>query len=52
MTVIALPDIAADLNFSAEAILWVNIIYLMSFVAFSLPFLKSFHSMGLKNPLK
>ena len=38
MTVIALPGIAIELNFSAEAILWVNIIYMMSFVAFSLPF--------------
>lgn len=42
MTVIALPDIAVELNFSAEALLWVNIIYLMSFVAFSLP-LKRIH---------
>ena len=42
MTVIALPDIAVELNFSAEALLWVNTIYLMSLVAFSLP-LKRIH---------
>ena len=52
MTVIALPDIAADLNFSAEAILWVNIIYLMSFVAFSLPFAKIISQYGVKKSTK
>ncbi len=52
MTVIALPNIAADLNFSAEAILWVNIIYLMSFVAFSLPFAKIISQYGVKKSTK
>ena len=52
MTVIALPDIAADLNFSAEAILWVNIIYMMSFVAFSLPFAKIISQYGVKKSTK
>lgn len=52
MTVIALPDIAADLNFSAEAILWVNIIYLMIFVAFSLPFSKIISQYGVKKSTK
>ena len=51
MTVIALPDIANELNFSAEAILWVNIIYLMSFVAFSLPFAKIVSQYGVKKSL-
>ena len=52
MTVIALPDIANELNFSAEAILWVNIIYLMSFVAFSLPFAKVVSQYGVKKSTK
>ena len=52
MTVIALPDIAAELNFSAEALLWVNIIYLMSFVAFSLPFAKVVSQYGVKKSTK
>ena len=52
MTVIALPDIANELNFSAEAILWVNIIYLMSFVAFSLPFAKIVSQYGVKKSTK
>ena len=52
MTVIALPDITVDLNFSAEAILWVNIIYLMSFVAFSLPFAKIVSQYGVKKSTK
>nr|WP_296883919.1 MFS transporter [uncultured Methanobrevibacter sp.] len=52
MTVIALPDIAIELNFSAEALLWVNIIYLMSFVAFSLPFAKIISQYGVKKSTK
>ena len=52
MTVIALPDIANELNFSAEAILWVNRIYLMSFVAFSLPFAKIVSQYGVKKSTK
>ena len=52
MTVIALPDIAAELNFSAEALLWVNIIYMMSFVAFSLPFAKIISQYGVKKSTK
>ena len=52
MTVIALPDIAIELNFSAEALLWVNIIYMMSFVAFSLPFAKIISQYGVKKSTK
>lgn len=52
MTVIALPDISIELNFSAEALLWVNIIYLMSFVAFSLPFSKIISQYGVKKSTK
>ena len=48
MTVIALPDITLTLNFSAETILWVNLIYLTSFVAFSLPFAKIISQYGVK----
>jgi MFS family permease len=52
MTVISLPDISIELNFSAEALLWVNIIYLMSFVAFSLPFSKIISQYGVKRSTK
>lgn len=52
MTVIALPDIAIELYFSAETLLWVNIIYLMSFVAFSLPFAKIISQYGVKKSTK
>lgn len=48
MTVIALPDISVSLNFSAETIMWVNLIYLMSFVSFSIPFAKIISQQGVK----
>ena len=52
MTVVALPDIAIALNFSAEGLLWVNLIYLMSFVSFSLPFAKIISQYGIKKSTK
>lgn len=52
MTVIALPDISLELSFSAETILWINLIYLMSFVAFSLPFAKIISQYGIKKCTK
>lgn len=52
MTVVALPDISEALNFSAEGILWVNLIYLMSFVSFSLPFAKIISQYGIKKCTK
>ncbi|WP_405305170.1 MFS transporter [Methanobrevibacter sp.] len=52
MTVVALPDIAVALNFSAEGLLWVNLIYLMSFVSFSLPFAKIISQYGIKKSTK
>ncbi len=48
MTVVALPEISSKLNFSAETLMWVNLIYLMSFVAFSLPFAKIISQYGVK----
>lgn len=48
MTVVALPEISLNLDFSAEMLLWVNLIYLMSFVAFSLPFSKIISQYGVK----
>lgn len=48
MTIVALPDIALSLDLSADAILWVNLIYLISFVAFSLPFSKIISQYGVK----
>lgn len=52
MTVVALPKISSNLNFSAETLLWVNLIYLMSFVAFSLPFAKIISQYGVKKCTK
>lgn len=48
MTVIALPNITESLYFSAEVILWVNLIYVMSFVASSLPLAKIISQHGVK----
>lgn len=52
MTVVALPKISSNLNFSAEMLMWVNLIYLMSFVAFSLPFAKIISQYGVKKCTK
>ena len=52
MTVVALPEISSNLNFSAETLMWVNLIYLMSFVAFSLPFAKIISQYGVKKCTK
>lgn len=52
MTVVALPEISLNLNLSAEAIMWINLIYLMSFVAFSLPFAKIISQYGIKKCTK
>jgi MFS family permease len=52
MTVIALADIAFSLDFSAEMMLWVNLIYLISFVSFSLPFAKIISQYGVKKSTK
>lgn len=52
MTVVALPEISLNLDLSAEAIMWINLIYLMSFVAFSLPFAKIISQYGVKRCTK
>lgn len=52
MTIVALPNISESLNFSADIIMWVNLIYLMSFVAFSLPFAKVISQYGIKKCTK
>lgn len=52
MTVIALPDISLELYFSADVILWINLIYLMTFVALSLPFAKIISQYGVKKCTK
>ena len=48
MTIVALPEICVELDFSAEMLMWINLIYLMSFVAFSLPFAKVISQHGVK----
>lgn len=51
MTVVALPDIIIDLNFTADTIMWVNLIYLCVFVAFCIPFSKVISRYGVKKCL-
>ena len=51
MTVIALPKIILDLNFTADNIIWVNLIYLCVFVAFCIPFSKIISKYGVKKCL-
>lgn len=48
MTVVALPEILNDLNFTASTIIWVNLIYLCVFVAFCIPFSKVISQYGVK----
>ena len=48
MTVVALPEILNDLNFTASNIMWVNLIYLSVFVAFCIPFSKVISRYGVK----
>lgn len=52
MTVVALPRISETLIFSAEILMWVNLVYLMSFVAFSIPFAKIISQYGIKRCTK
>ena len=48
ITVVALPSITYDLNFAADTILWVNLIYLCALVAFCIPFAKVIDQYGVK----
>ncbi|WP_296890391.1 MFS transporter [uncultured Methanobrevibacter sp.] len=48
MTVVALPQILIDFNFSSETIMWVNLIYLCALVAVCLPFAKIISQYGVK----
>ncbi len=51
MTVVALPEILIDLNLTADSIMWVNLIYLCVFVAFSLPFTNIISRYGVKKSI-
>lgn len=48
MTVVALPQIAVDLNFNIDMMMWVNMIYLCSLVAFCIPGAKIISQYGVK----
>lgn len=48
MTVVALPQIAVDLNFNIDMMMWVNLIYLCSLVAFCIPGAKIISQYGVK----
>jgi len=48
ITVVALPSITYDLNFAADTILWVNLIYLCALMAFCIPFAKIIDQYGVK----
>ena len=52
MTVVALPNILIDFNFSSETIMWVNLIYLCALVAVCLPFAKIISQYGVKKCIK
>lgn len=52
MTVVSLPELSIDLGFSAETILWVNLIYLCSLVGTCLPFAKIISQYGVKKSTK
>ena len=51
MTVVALPNMLIDLNLTADSIIWVNLIYLAVFVAFSLPFTNLISQIGVKKSI-
>ncbi len=48
MTVVALPDISETFSFSADVVLWVNLICVMGFVASTLPLAKIISQHGVK----
>ena len=48
MTVVALPQIAIDLNFNIDMMMWVNLIYLCSLVSFCIPAAKIISQYGVK----
>ena len=48
MTVVALPNMLIDFNFSSETIMWINLIYLCALVAVCLPFAKIISQYGVK----
>ena len=48
MTVVALPQIAEDLNFNIDMMMWVNLIYVCSLVAFCIPGAKVISQYGVK----
>lgn len=48
MTIVALPQILIDFNFSSDTIMWVNLIYLCALVAVCLPFAKIISQYGVK----
>ena len=48
MTVVALPQIAVDLNFNIDMMMWVNLIYLCSLVSFCIPGAKIISQYGVK----
>ena len=47
MTIVSLPMLSTDLGFSAETIMWVNLIYFCSLVATCIPFAKIISQYGI-----
>lgn len=52
MTVVSLPQMFIDFNFTSNTIMWVNLIYLTGLVAFCLPFAKIISQYGVKKCVK
>ena len=52
MTVVSLPQMFIDFNFTSNTIMWVNLIYLTGLVAVCLPFAKIISQYGVKKCVK
>lgn len=52
MTVVSLPKMFIDFNFTSNTIMWVNLIYLTGLVAVCLPFAKIISQYGVKKCIK
>lgn len=52
MTVVSLPQMFIDFNFTSNTIMWVNLIYLTGLVAVCLPFAKIISQYGVKKCIK
>lgn len=52
MTIVSLPSVSGDLNFAAEIIMWVNLVYFCSLVATCIPFARIISQYGVMKSTK